>query len=291
MTKKWVRSGPAAKSFEAVDVLPTLARKAADISGAARPTPRRASRSSFISPAPRPHTPLVPTPEWQGKSPLGPYGDFVMETDWATGEVLKALDEAGVADEHAGDLHQRQRLRPVHRRRQTWKRRAITRAPSSAATRPTSGTAAIAFPSSPAGPATSKQHPTSDQLTCLTDLLATCSDLLAERLPDNAGEDSVSILPALLGPRQGAAARGGRTPFHQRAVRHPPRHRGSWNSAPARAAGVRRVDPQAVKMACRRSSFTTCVRTSARRSNVEAANPRSRPPADQAAGKIRRRRP
>jgi arylsulfatase A-like enzyme len=33
----------------------------------------------------------------------------------------------------------------------------------------------------------------------LTDLLATCTDLLDVNLPDNAGEDSVSLLPVLLG--------------------------------------------------------------------------------------------
>ena len=39
----------------------------------------------------------------------------------------------------------------------------------------------------------------SDQLICLTDLMATCAEVLGERLPDAAGEDSVSILPALEG--------------------------------------------------------------------------------------------
>ena len=39
----------------------------------------------------------------------------------------------------------------------------------------------------------------SSQLICLTDLMATCADLLGVKLPDTAGEDSVSMLPALLG--------------------------------------------------------------------------------------------
>ena len=39
----------------------------------------------------------------------------------------------------------------------------------------------------------------SDQLICLTDLMATCAEIVGAKLPDNAGEDSVSILPALLG--------------------------------------------------------------------------------------------
>jgi arylsulfatase A len=39
----------------------------------------------------------------------------------------------------------------------------------------------------------------SDQLIGLTDLMATCAEVLGERLPDGAGEDSVSLLSALQG--------------------------------------------------------------------------------------------
>jgi hypothetical protein len=42
----------------------------------------------------------------------------------------------------------------------------------------------------------------SAQTICLTDLLATCADMADTKLPDSAGEDSVSILPALLGKDQ-----------------------------------------------------------------------------------------
>ena len=33
-----------------------------------------------------PHTPIAPTAEWQGKSGLNPYADFVMQTDHCIGE-------------------------------------------------------------------------------------------------------------------------------------------------------------------------------------------------------------
>ena len=39
------------------------------------------------------------------------------------------------------------------------------------------------------------------QVACLGDFMATCADLLQLNLPDNAGEDSVSLLPAMLGTR------------------------------------------------------------------------------------------
>jgi arylsulfatase A-like enzyme len=45
-----------------------------------------------------PHAPIVPASVWHGKSGLGPYGDFVMQTDDAVGRVLHAIDEAGITD-------------------------------------------------------------------------------------------------------------------------------------------------------------------------------------------------
>ncbi|MBU6410286.1 MAG: sulfatase-like hydrolase/transferase [Verrucomicrobiota bacterium] len=46
-----------------------------------------------------PHTPIVPTEEFQGKSPLRfPYLDFCLEVDAMVGRVLKAIDDAGIGD-------------------------------------------------------------------------------------------------------------------------------------------------------------------------------------------------
>jgi len=42
---------------------------------------------------------------------------------------------------------------------------------------------------------------TSDELICLTDLMATCAAIVGTELPENAGEDSYDILPALLGKK------------------------------------------------------------------------------------------
>ena len=41
------------------------------------------------------------------------------------------------------------------------------------------------------------------QVICLNDLFATCADILEAKLPGNAAEDSVSILPCLLGTATG----------------------------------------------------------------------------------------
>ncbi|MGE9269767.1 MAG: arylsulfatase, partial [Verrucomicrobiales bacterium] len=44
-----------------------------------------------------------------------------------------------------------------------------------------------------------KAGSSSDQLICLTDLMATCAELTDTTVPDGAGEDSVSFAPALKG--------------------------------------------------------------------------------------------
>ena len=44
------------------------------------------------------HHPFTPAPRFQGTSECGPYGDFVHEFDWMVGEIVKTLDEQGVAD-------------------------------------------------------------------------------------------------------------------------------------------------------------------------------------------------
>jgi arylsulfatase A len=45
-----------------------------------------------------PHYPVVPAPEFIGKSSAGEYGDFVHQTDWSVGQVLDALERTKVAD-------------------------------------------------------------------------------------------------------------------------------------------------------------------------------------------------
>jgi arylsulfatase A-like enzyme len=45
-----------------------------------------------------PHVPLAVSKKFRGKSRRGLYGDVVMELDWSVGEVMKALDRNGIAD-------------------------------------------------------------------------------------------------------------------------------------------------------------------------------------------------
>lgn len=49
-------------------------------------------------PHPQPHVPLFVSDKFKGKSERGLYGDVIMELDWSVGQIMKALDETGVAD-------------------------------------------------------------------------------------------------------------------------------------------------------------------------------------------------
>jgi arylsulfatase len=44
------------------------------------------------------HYPSVPSPEFKGKSTSGVYGDVIMELDYRTGQVLDAIDNAGIRE-------------------------------------------------------------------------------------------------------------------------------------------------------------------------------------------------
>lgn len=44
------------------------------------------------------HHPFTPHPRFQGTSQAGRYGDYIHELDWMVGEIMKTLEEQGVAD-------------------------------------------------------------------------------------------------------------------------------------------------------------------------------------------------
>ncbi len=88
------RRGPIAPDFDMMDVTPNFFRRAIDYV-----KKRARSKQPFFLylPLPSPHTPILPTEEWQGKSGLNPYGDFVMMVDNWVGRLMKAVKKAGIA--------------------------------------------------------------------------------------------------------------------------------------------------------------------------------------------------
>jgi arylsulfatase A len=194
-TKTWIRSGPAAEDFEAIDVLPTLTHKAVDYIA-----DQAAKRQPFFLylALNSPHTPTVPSPRWQGKSGLGEYGDFVMETDGSLGEVLGALDLAGIVDNTLVVLTSDNGCSPAAGIPELERQGHYPNYPFRGH-KADIWDGGHRIPFLVRWPAKVSAGRSSDQIVCLTDLMATCADIVGAKLPDRAGEDSVSLLPALLG--------------------------------------------------------------------------------------------
>lgn len=88
------RPGPKVKDWNPYDVLPTLTKKTV-----AWIYQQESEKPFFLYLAlPSPHAPIIPNEEFIGKSEAGPYGDFMFQTDWVAGQVLKALKEKGIED-------------------------------------------------------------------------------------------------------------------------------------------------------------------------------------------------
>jgi len=89
-------AGVISPDFRLVDVLPRIAEETARIirDSEGDPTP-----FFCYVPLNSPHLPVAPTGDSLGRSDAGPYGDFVVDTDEAVGEILRALDETGQAED------------------------------------------------------------------------------------------------------------------------------------------------------------------------------------------------
>jgi arylsulfatase A-like enzyme len=149
-----------------------------------------------------PHTPILPSPQWQGKSGLNAYADFVMQTDGAIGQLLQQLDEQQLADNTLVIVTSDNGCSPQARFDELL---AQGHNPSYLFR----GHKADIYegghrvPFVARWPKVVKPDTTSPQLVCLTDLLATAAEIWGVALPANAGEDSISFLPALTGSAGG----------------------------------------------------------------------------------------
>ena len=90
------RKGPTSKDFSHEEALPEITERTVNFIA----ENANNDKPFFIyMPLPAPHTPILPTKEFQGKSGLdNPYGDFVLMVDWVVGEVTKALEQNGISE-------------------------------------------------------------------------------------------------------------------------------------------------------------------------------------------------
>ncbi len=91
----WYRKGPIGDDFKIEQVLPHLFEK----SLAYVDERVKAGQPFFLYlPLPAPHTPIVPLPPFKDASGINAYADFVMQVDYHMGELMMAIQDAGVAD-------------------------------------------------------------------------------------------------------------------------------------------------------------------------------------------------
>ncbi|MDF1710622.1 MAG: arylsulfatase [Akkermansiaceae bacterium] len=192
----WWRNGPTSPDFDHEDVLPNLTRRAVKY---VREQTKNEKPFFLYLALPSPHTPVLPTAGFKGKSGLeSAYADFVTMTDDTVKQVLDALKEAGVDENTLFIFTSDNGCSPeadfAELERQGHDPSYIYR-----------GHKADIFegghrvPFIVRWPAKVKAGTTCDDTTCLTDLLATVAEVLGQKLPADAGEDSVSMLPNLLG--------------------------------------------------------------------------------------------
>jgi arylsulfatase A len=186
------REGPKSPGFDFDDVLPTLTDRAVSYIGE-----RAKAENPFYLylPLTAPHTPWLPVEPYRGATEAGDYGDFAHQVDAAVGQVLDAIDAAGVADNtvvvFTSDNGAHATLIPE----------PFTHEPN----HPLRGQKADVLegghriPFVVRWPGQVPAGTTGDGLMCLTDWYATCAALIGANGPDGGGPDSFNQLPAWLG--------------------------------------------------------------------------------------------
>jgi len=88
------RSGVKAPNFKLEEGLPIIAKKSADYIS------QQSAKQPFLLyvALPSPHKPVLPAKQFRGKSQAGAYGDYVVETDWAVGLIISALEKKKFTD-------------------------------------------------------------------------------------------------------------------------------------------------------------------------------------------------
>ena len=141
------------------------------------------------------HLPSFPAKPFQGKTDFGPHGDFIFELDHVVGQLMKTLEQLGVADEtiviFTSDngpevptvFHMRKDFE--HDGAHPW--RGMKRDNWEGGHR---------IPFIVRWPGRVRPGSKSNQLISLTDVMATVAAITGSHLPNDAAEDSYDMLPA-----------------------------------------------------------------------------------------------
>ncbi len=193
VTKAFFRKGASQDDFEANQCLTQWADKSVEYINQ-----RAKEKVPFFLylPLTSPHTPIVPSKTWKGKSDIGKYGDFLMETDWVIGQVLGALDRNKLSDNTLVIFTTDNGCSPAAGIPKLQKQGHFPNGKLR-------GHKADIYegghriPFIVRWPGKIKPSTETSRLTCQTDITATIAEVLDHKLADNAGVDSVSFLATL----------------------------------------------------------------------------------------------
>jgi arylsulfatase A-like enzyme len=192
----WIDNDEVTESLQPIEMLPRLTKEAVCYIDS-----RADKQQPFFLYVPwnSPHSPVVPSEDWQGKSNLNDHADFVMQTDDSFGQVIAALNRNGlyentliICSSDNGTSRPTSNMEVLH---------AMGHFPSG----PLRGSKADIWdgghrvPFFVCWPNVVPAGSTSEELVCLTDVMRTLAEIVDVELPDNAAEDSISFLPVLTG--------------------------------------------------------------------------------------------
>lgn len=193
--KAFWRRGPIGNDFKHEEVLPVLTAKAV---GYIQERSQEDQPFFLYFPLPAPHTPILPTAEFQGKSGTNTYGDFVLMVDDVVGQINQTLEELGIADNTLLIFTSDNGCSPMA----DFEELAGFGHHPSAIYR---GHKADIFEGGHRVPflvqwpdviAAESQY---NGTVCLTDLMASCAAIVGDSLAANEGEDSFDLLPVWKG--------------------------------------------------------------------------------------------
>ena len=189
------REGGIAPDLDLADVLPRFTEESIQVIEDHRSSEPDQPLFLYVA-FPAPHTPWLPAGEFEGASGAGMYGDFMAMVDSEIGKILSALDEQNISDETLVVFTSDNG--PV------WydKDKEHFDHDSQGGLRGMKGDTYEAGHRTPfivRWPGVVDQGTETFQTISYTDLMATFAEILETQLPDDAGEDSYSLLPVLKG--------------------------------------------------------------------------------------------
>jgi len=201
--KGFWRKGPIGNDFKHEEVLFHLTDKAVDYIDRQAKT-----KDPFFMyfPLPAPHTPILPPPEFKGKSQSGDYGDFVLMVDDVVKQITTAVKANGLEGNTIIVFTSDNGFAPAANMEEQL---AFGHSPSHIYR----GHKADIFEGGHRIPFIIKwpdqitAGTQSDETICLTDFMATTAAIVQEPILDNMAEDSYNILPILLGDKPETAIR------------------------------------------------------------------------------------